>query len=63
MDPRKAPASNVVAVSIAPVRNPPRGLNGTNPMSSSASVGMISASGSRHHNEYSGRRAVIAGTA
>jgi hypothetical protein len=33
---RKSPASNVVVVSIVPVRKPlPRGLNGTNPMPSS----------------------------
>ena len=29
----------------------PSGLNGTNPMPSSESVGMISASGARHHSE------------
>ena len=40
--------------SILPVRNPlPNGLNGTRPMPSSSSVGMISASGSRVHSEYS----------
>ncbi len=39
---------------IAPVRKPlPSGLKGTKPMPSSSSVGRISASGSRHHSEYS----------
>ena len=37
-----------------PVRKPlPSGLNGTNPMPSSASVGSTSGSGSRVHSEYS----------
>ena len=46
--------SKVVVSSIAPVRKPlPSGLNGTKPMPSSSSVGRISASGSRHHSEYS----------
>ena len=61
---RKSPASNVVVVSIVPVRNPlPSGLNGTNPMPSSESVGMISASGARHHSEYSDCSAVTGCTA
>jgi hypothetical protein len=43
-----------VELSIVPVRKPfPSGLNGTKPMPSSARVGKISASGSRHHKEYS----------
>jgi hypothetical protein len=51
---RKSVASNFVASLIAPVRNPlPSGLNGTNPMPSSSSVGMTSASGALHHSEYS----------
>jgi len=46
--------SEVVFSSIFPVRKPfPSGLNGTKPMPSSSSVGNISASGSRHHSEYS----------
>jgi hypothetical protein len=41
-------------VLTVPVRKPlPSGLNGTNPMPSSASVGSTSASGSRVHSEYS----------
>jgi hypothetical protein len=49
---------------IAPVRNPlPSGLNGTNPIPSSSSVGRISFSGSRHHNEYSLCRAATGCTA
>ena len=44
----------MVDSSIFPVRYPlPRGLNGTKPIPSSSSVGRISASGSRHHSEYS----------
>jgi hypothetical protein len=51
---RRSESSKDVVLSIAPVRKPlPSGLNGTNPMPSSASVGRISASGSRHHSEYS----------
>ena len=51
---RKSSLSNVVFSSILPVRKPlPSGLNGTKPMPSSSSVGRISASGSRHHSEYS----------
>src|SRR5207248_5145772 len=51
---RKSVLSNVVASSILPVRKPlPSGLKGTKPMPSSAHVGRISFSGSRHHSEYS----------
>ena len=47
-----------------PVRKPlPSGLNGTKPMPSSSSVGRISASGSRHHSEYSLWSAVTGCTA
>ena len=47
-----------------PVRNPlPSGLNGTNPMPSSSSVGSTSSSGSRHHSEYSLCSAVTGCTA
>ena len=47
-----------------PVRKPlPSGLNGTNPMPSSASVGSTSASGSRVHSEYSLWTAVTGCTA
>jgi hypothetical protein len=46
--------SNVVFVSIFPVRKPlPRGLNGTNPTPSSSRVGSNSSSGRLHHSEYS----------
>ena len=56
--------SNVVFSSILPVRKPlPSGLNGTKPIPSSSSVGRISASGSRHHSEYSLCRAVTGWTA
>ena len=41
----------------------PSGLKGTKPIPSSSSVGMISASGSRHHSEYSLCRAVTGWTA
>jgi hypothetical protein len=61
---RKSPAANAVEVSIVPVRKPlPSGLNGTNPMPSSESSGMISASGARHHSEYSDCSAVTGCTA
>src|SRR6266702_3333916 len=51
---RKSPRSNVVFSSIFPVRKPfPSGLNGTNPMPSSSSVGITSASGRLNHSEYS----------
>src|SRR3954471_2461711 len=51
---RKSVGSNVVLSSIVPVRKPLlSGLNGTNPIPSSSSVGRISRSGSRHHSEYS----------
>ena len=51
---RKSELSNVVFSSIFPVRKPlPSGLKGTKPMPSSSSVGRTSASGSRHHSEYS----------
>ena len=46
------------------VRNPlPKGLKGTNPIPSSASVGSTSASGSLHQREYSLWRAVTGWTA
>jgi hypothetical protein len=49
---------------MVPARNPlPSGLNGTKPMPSSARVGMISASGDRHHSEYSDCKAVTGCTA
>src|SRR4249919_196478 len=51
---RKSLLSNVVVSSMCPVRKPlPSGLKGTNPIPSSSSVGSTSASGSRHHSEYS----------
>src|SRR5947207_8799288 len=51
---RKSVLSNFVSSLIAPVRKPfPSGLNGTNPIPSSSSVGITSASGSLHHSEYS----------
>jgi len=52
---RKSDVSNVVFASIFPVRKPlPRGLNGTNPIPSSSSVGRSSSSGRRlYHSEYS----------
>jgi hypothetical protein len=47
-----------------PVRKPlPSGLNGTNPMPSSAQVASTSASGSRVHSEYSLCTAVTGRTA
>ena len=61
---RKSVLSNVVFSSILPVRKPlPSGLKGTKPMPSSSSVGSTSASGSRHHSEYSLCRAVTGWTA
>jgi hypothetical protein len=51
---RRSESLKDVVLSIAPVRKPlPSGLNGTNPIPSSTSSGRISASGSRHHKEYS----------
>src|SRR3954467_12198213 len=51
---RKSVLSKAVFSSIAPVRKPlPSGLNGTKPIPSSSQRGRISASGSRHHSEYS----------
>jgi len=51
---RKSVLSKVVFSSILPVRKPlPRGLKGTKPMPRPSSVGIISASGSLHHSEYS----------
>jgi hypothetical protein len=47
-----------------PLRKPlPSGLNGTNPMPSSSSVGRSSSSGRRHHSEYSLCTAVTGWTA
>src|SRR6266700_7267792 len=61
---RKSELTNVVFSSIVPVRKPlPRGLNGTNPMPSSSSVGSSSSSGRRHHSEYSLCTAVTGWTA
>ena len=61
---RKSLAANLVSALIAPVRKPlPSGLNGTKPMPSSSQSGRISASGSRHHSEYSLCRAVTGWTA
>src|SRR6266540_3415690 len=61
---RTSESLNEVVLVIAPVRKPlPNGLNGTNPMPSSSSVGMMSASGSRHQSEYSLCRAVTGCTA
>ena len=61
---RKSVLSKVVFSSILPVRKPlPSGLNGTKPIPSSSSVGRISASGSRHHSEYSLWSAVTGWTA
>ena len=61
---RKSDLSNVVFSSIFPVRKPlPRGLNGTNPIPSSSSVGSNSSSGRLHHNEYSLWTAVTGCTA
>src|SRR5258706_2412233 len=51
---RKSELSNLVLSSIFPVRKPlPSGLKGTKPIPSSSRVGITSASGSRHHSEYS----------
>lgn len=59
-----SPSAKVVDESTVPVRNPlPSGLNGTNPMPSSASVGSTSGSGSRVHSEYSDCTAVTGCTA
>jgi hypothetical protein len=56
--------SNPVLSLIVPVRKPlPSGLYGTKPMPSSSSVGSTSASGLRHHNEYSLCTAVTGWTA
>ena len=53
-----------VEASTVPVRKPlPSGLNGTNPMPSSRSVGSTSGSGSRVHSEYSLCTAVTGWTA
>ena len=61
---RKSVLSKVVFSSILPVRKPlPSGLKGTKPIPSSSRVGRISASGSRHHSEYSLCRAVTGWTA
>jgi len=50
---RFSSGSNCVLSVIAPVRKPlPSGLNGTKPMPSSSSVGMISSSGRFHQSEY-----------
>jgi hypothetical protein len=52
--PWKSVDSKLVPTPNRPVRNPlPNGLKGTKPMPSSSSAGTISASGSRHHREYS----------
>src|SRR2546430_2824587 len=49
---RKSELTNVVFSSIVPVRKPlPRGLNGTNPIPSSSSVGSNSSSGRLHHSD------------
>src|SRR5688572_13634997 len=51
---RKSVLSKEVLSSILPVRNPlPSGLNGTKPIPSSASVGMMSVSEFLYHKEYS----------
>ena len=56
---RKSVLSNLVFISIFPVRNPlPKGLNGTNPIPSSSSIGKISSSGFLHQSEYSLCKAV-----
>src|SRR5712691_1351848 len=61
---RKSLLSNFVSSLIFPVRKPlPRGLNGTNPIPSSSSVGITSASGSLHQSEYSLWSAVTGWTA
>ena len=61
---RASPSPKVVSAVMVPVRNPlPSGLNGTRPMPSSSSVGMMSCSGSRHHSEYSLCSAVTGWTA
>jgi hypothetical protein len=61
---RMSELSNDVAALILPVRNPlPSGLKGTKPIPSSSRVGAISASGSRHHSEYSLCSAVTGWTA
>ena len=51
---RKSELSKVVFSFIFPVRKPfPSGLYGTRPMPSSSRAGITSASGLRHHSEYS----------
>ena len=61
---RKSELSNVVFTSIFPVRKPlPRGLNGTNPIQNSSSVGSNSSSWRLHHSEYSLWTAVTGWTA
>ena len=51
---RRSLAAKVVEVSTVPVRKPlPSGLNGTNPMPSSAQAASTSCSGRRHHRLYS----------
>jgi hypothetical protein len=56
---RKSVLSNFVSAVILPVRKPlPSGLNGTNPISSSSSVGKIVSSGCLQNSEYSLWRAV-----
>lgn len=55
----KSDGSNLVFLSIAPVKKPfPKGLKGTKPIPSSSSVGNISVSGSLHQMEYSLCKAV-----
>ncbi len=61
---RTSPAANCWSAVTVPVRKPlPSGLNGTKPMPSSSNTGRTSASGSRHHSEYSLCRAVTGCTA
>jgi hypothetical protein len=51
---RMSALSKVVRSSIFPVRKPlPSGLEGTKPVPSSSTIGSTSASGRRHHSEYS----------
>jgi hypothetical protein len=56
-------ASEPAAMPAQSVHPLPSGLNGTKPMPSSSSVGMISSSGFRHHSEYSLCRAATGCTA
>ena len=57
---RKSVSSNRSGERTVPVRKPrPNGENGTSPMPNSRRVGMISASRSRVHSEYSDCSAVI----